>query len=170
MRGRIASPENVPEFWRTTWGDFGSGRRGYSSAPTCEATHSIDLAWLRRRRMLEPGRIGPGRHEDPHRRARAIQPADAISDAGNAMVSCRPLRVSRHTSEPSTGPIALGSVWVVAGVPSTAKASRRNRRACAGGPIGASNGNMRSCRVDGWRVSRRERRSYSSALRRGHKR
>jgi hypothetical protein len=33
------------------------GRRGYSSAPTCEGTHSIDLAWLRRRRMLEPGRI-----------------------------------------------------------------------------------------------------------------
>jgi hypothetical protein len=36
---------------------FGSGRRGYSSAPTCEGTHSIDLAWLRRRGMLEPGRV-----------------------------------------------------------------------------------------------------------------
>jgi hypothetical protein len=38
-------------------GGFGSGRRGYGSAPTCEGTHSIDLACLRRRRMLEPGRI-----------------------------------------------------------------------------------------------------------------
>jgi hypothetical protein len=38
-------------------GGLGSGRRGYGSAPTCEGTCSIDLAWLRRHRMLEPGRI-----------------------------------------------------------------------------------------------------------------
>ena len=37
-------------------GGFGSGRYYYSSAPTCKSSHSIDLAWLRRRGMLEPGR------------------------------------------------------------------------------------------------------------------
>jgi hypothetical protein len=37
-------------------GGFGSGPYGYSSAATCESAHSIDLAWLRRRGMLEPGR------------------------------------------------------------------------------------------------------------------
>ena len=36
-------------------GGFGSGRPGYSSAPTCESTNSIDLAWLRRRGMLRTG-------------------------------------------------------------------------------------------------------------------
>src|SRR5215467_9559082 len=36
-------------------GGFGSGRYGYSSAPTCESARSIDLAWLRRRGMLKPG-------------------------------------------------------------------------------------------------------------------
>jgi len=37
-------------------GGFGSGRSSYSSAPTCESARSIDLAWLRRRGMLKPGR------------------------------------------------------------------------------------------------------------------
>jgi len=36
-------------------GGFGSGRSG-SGAPTCEGCHSVDLAWLRRRGMLAPGR------------------------------------------------------------------------------------------------------------------
>jgi len=36
-------------------GGLGSGRP-YSGAPTCEAHHSIDLASLRMRRMLTPGR------------------------------------------------------------------------------------------------------------------
>ena len=36
-------------------GGFGSGRPS-SGAPTCEAYHSIDLAWLRRREMLRLGR------------------------------------------------------------------------------------------------------------------
>jgi hypothetical protein len=36
-------------------GGFGSGRHSYSSTPTCESTHSIDLASLRRRGMLKPG-------------------------------------------------------------------------------------------------------------------
>jgi hypothetical protein len=79
------------------------------------------------------------------------------------MVSCTPPRVSRHTNEPSIGLIALGSVWVVIGALSMEKTFRRNRLACAGGPIGASNNNMRSCRAGGWWVSRPERRSYSSA-------
>jgi hypothetical protein len=36
-------------------GGFGSGRYSYSSAATCEGAHSIDLAWLRRRGILELG-------------------------------------------------------------------------------------------------------------------
>ena len=36
-------------------GGFGSGRYGYSSSPTCEGAHGIDLAWLRRRGMLKTG-------------------------------------------------------------------------------------------------------------------
>jgi DNA-directed RNA polymerase subunit RPC12/RpoP len=37
-------------------GGIGSGRcGGLSSAPTCESTHSIDLAYLRRRGHLNPG-------------------------------------------------------------------------------------------------------------------
>ena len=36
-------------------GGFGSGRRSYYSSPSCESTHSIDLASLRRRGMLKPG-------------------------------------------------------------------------------------------------------------------
>ena len=36
-------------------GGFGSGR-SWAGAPTCEGCHSIDLAWLRRRGMLTPGR------------------------------------------------------------------------------------------------------------------
>jgi hypothetical protein len=38
-------------------GGFGSGRHSNSSTPSCESMHSIDLASLRRRGMLEPGRI-----------------------------------------------------------------------------------------------------------------
>lgn len=38
-------------------GGFGSGRWGFGGGkPTCEGCHSIDLAWLRRRGMLEAGR------------------------------------------------------------------------------------------------------------------
>jgi len=37
-------------------GGFGSGRPS-SGAPTCEACLGIDLAWLRRRGMLQPGRF-----------------------------------------------------------------------------------------------------------------
>jgi hypothetical protein len=36
-------------------GGFGSGRYSCSSAPTCERTLSIDLAWLRRRGILQLG-------------------------------------------------------------------------------------------------------------------
>jgi hypothetical protein len=36
-------------------GGMGSGRR-WEGVPTCEGCHSIDLAWLRRRGMLTPGR------------------------------------------------------------------------------------------------------------------
>ena len=36
-------------------GGFGIGRYSYSSGPSCEDTHSIDLASLRRRGMLKPG-------------------------------------------------------------------------------------------------------------------
>jgi hypothetical protein len=36
-------------------GGFGSGRYSYASTPSCESTHSIDLASLRRRGMLKPG-------------------------------------------------------------------------------------------------------------------
>jgi hypothetical protein len=36
-------------------GGFGSGRHKCFSTPSCEETHSIDLAWLRRRGMLKPG-------------------------------------------------------------------------------------------------------------------
>ena len=36
-------------------GGIGSGRYGYAGAAKCESAHSIDLAWLRRRGMLEPG-------------------------------------------------------------------------------------------------------------------
>jgi len=39
-------------------GGFGSGRYGFSSAGTCESRHSIDLAWLRRRGIVDPGWIG----------------------------------------------------------------------------------------------------------------
>src|SRR5262249_289198 len=35
---------------------FESGRYSHSSTPTCESARSIDLAWLRRRGMLKPGR------------------------------------------------------------------------------------------------------------------
>ena len=37
-------------------GGFGSGRPS-SGAPTCEGCLNIDLAWLRRRGMLTPGRF-----------------------------------------------------------------------------------------------------------------
>ena len=37
-------------------GGIGSGRYSYSGGPTCESARSIDLAWLRRRGMLKPGR------------------------------------------------------------------------------------------------------------------
>ena len=37
-------------------GGLGSGRPN-SGAPTCEGYLNIDLAWLRRRRMLTPGRF-----------------------------------------------------------------------------------------------------------------
>jgi hypothetical protein len=43
-------------------GGFGIGRYSYSSGPSCEDTHSIDLASLRLRGMLMPGvysRLGP---------------------------------------------------------------------------------------------------------------
>jgi hypothetical protein len=39
-------------------GGFGSGRYSFSSAGTCESTHSIDLAWLRRRGIVKTGWIG----------------------------------------------------------------------------------------------------------------
>ena len=37
-------------------GGFGSGGRNATGAATCESCHSIDLAWLRRRGMLQLGR------------------------------------------------------------------------------------------------------------------
>ena len=37
-------------------GGFGSGGHNARGAATCESCHSIDLAWLRRRGMLQPGR------------------------------------------------------------------------------------------------------------------
>ena len=37
-------------------GGFGSGGRNATGAATCESCLSIDLAWLRRRGMLQPGR------------------------------------------------------------------------------------------------------------------
>ena len=37
-------------------GGFGSGGHNSTGAATCESCHSIDLAWLRRRGMLTPGR------------------------------------------------------------------------------------------------------------------
>jgi hypothetical protein len=37
-------------------GGFGSGGHNSTGAATCESCHSIDLAWLRRRGMLMPGR------------------------------------------------------------------------------------------------------------------
>jgi hypothetical protein len=189
-----------------------SGRRGYSSAPMCESTHSIDLAWPRRRGMLEPRRYslawGRALWLDQHccsggwsassllghgfkrvnelvpfrytatmfggrrqwfmclkcgRRCRRIFGGRHFGCVVNAMVLCTPLRVSRHTNAPSTGPIALGSVWVVVGALSMAKTSHRNRRACAGGPIGASNGTMSSCRAGGWPASRGDWQAFSSA-------
>jgi hypothetical protein len=39
-------------------GGFGSGRYGFSSAGRCESRHSIDLASLRRRGIVDPGGIG----------------------------------------------------------------------------------------------------------------
>ena len=40
-------------------GGFGSGGRNATGAATCESCHSIDLAWLRRRGMLQLGRYSP---------------------------------------------------------------------------------------------------------------
>ena len=37
-------------------GGFGSGGHNSTGAATCESCHNIDLAWLRRRGMLTPGR------------------------------------------------------------------------------------------------------------------
>ena len=39
-------------------GGFGSRRYGFSSAGTCESTHSIDLAWLHRRGIVKTAWIG----------------------------------------------------------------------------------------------------------------
>ena len=58
-------------------GGFGSGRYSYSSTPTCESAHSIDLTWLRRRGMLKPG---------PHSLewSRGGEPAGSISIVAQA--------------------------------------------------------------------------------------
>ena len=37
-------------------GGYGSGRWGFSSKPTCESYHAIDLAYLRRHGLLKSGR------------------------------------------------------------------------------------------------------------------
>ena len=52
---RVLSPEEVGRLLEATMGGLGSGRPS-SGAPTCEGCLNIDLAWLRRRGMLQPGR------------------------------------------------------------------------------------------------------------------